>query len=161
MTTLAPLVIKAGVVQQLQSGDMLTAGVAVANTRSLTNGEASAAIVIGAPVYISGAASVKRAQANASSTATVFGLGYDVSTAFGAAGNIITSGVLVATTAQWDAVAGTSGGLTAGTVYYLDPATVGKITATAPSNTGQLVVPVGIAISTTDMEVDIGDPILL
>jgi hypothetical protein len=161
MTTRLPLVIVNGQIQQLQSGDQIIAPLATSDVRTLTNGEGSAAIVIGAPVYISAAATVKRAQANAAATAKVIGLAYDVSTASSAAGQICVGGVLVATTAQWDAVAGTSGGLAAGTTYYLDPSNVGKITSTAPSTAGQLVVPVGVAHSTTDMEVLPQMPILL
>lgn len=161
MPTRTPLVLVNGQIQQLQSGDQLAAGVAIADTRALTNGESSVAIVIGAPVYASAAGSVKRAQANAMSTAKVVGLGYDASTAAAASGNFLVNGILTATTAQWDAVAGTTGGLTFGTTYYLDPVTVGKITATAPTTVGQVVVSVGVALSTTDMDVSISQPILL
>lgn len=161
MATRSPLVIVNGAIQQLQSGDQLAAGVAFADLRTLTNGETATALVIGAPAYMFAAGSVKRAQANAASTSKVIGLGYDVSTAFGASGQLINSGVMTATTAQWDAVTGGTGGLVFNTTYYLDATTVGKLTPTAPSATGQSVVQVGVALSTTDMEILLGSPILL
>lgn len=61
------------------------------------------------------------------------------------------SGILTLTTAQWDVVTGASGGLTRGSVYYLSLVTNGRITATRPSTTGQLVSRVGVALSPTAM----------
>jgi hypothetical protein len=84
-----------------------------------------------------------------------------VTTAAAGVGNIISAGILVATTIQWDAVAGTTGGLVFGTRYFLDPATVGKMTATPPATTGQCNVLIGIALSTTELELQIASPILL
>lgn len=49
------------------------------------------------------------------------------------------------TTLQWDAVAGTTGGLTAGTVYYLSGATAGAITSVEPT-ISQLAL---VALNTT------------
>lgn len=157
-----PLVISStGVVQQLQAGDTLQVDTSLSDVRSLTNGEGAAAIVIGTPVYISGAGAMRRAQANALATARVIGLGSDTSVAAAAAGLVVLDGTLSATTAQWDAITGQTGGLTAGAVYFLDPATVGKLTVTCPTTVGQLVTLVGQAFSTTDMEVGIEPPILL
>jgi hypothetical protein len=155
-----PLVITNGQIQQLQSGDTLDASCAEVDVISLTNGNASA-IVIGTPVYSSGAGEVDKAQADAVATVEVLGLAQPVSTAASASGNIQTDGVLSATTAQWDAVAGTTGGLAAGTVYYLDPDTAGKITPTAPTTAGDFVVRIGKAISTTELEISISQPIKL
>ena len=76
-------------------------------------------------------------------------------------GGIATSNIVTGTTAQWDAVAGTTGGLTANTMYFLSPSTPGNLTATAPSTVGQYVCPVGIGISTTEMKINILTPILL
>jgi hypothetical protein len=81
--------------------------------------------------------------------------------AAGATGPVRSGGVLAATTAQWDAVAGTTGGMARGTYYYLDPATAGKLTATAPSTAGQFVVEVGLALSTTELLIRPRPPILL
>jgi hypothetical protein len=116
------------------------------------------------PVYNSAADTVKRAQANAKSTGAVVGLVYDASIASAANGNIAQSGVLVGTTAQWDAVVtGETGGLIFNAIYFLDSANVGKITTTVPTGAGTGVVntKVGRAISTTELELDIRDPLLL
>lgn len=155
------LVMVGGQIQALQPGDTISVASSQYDSLSQTNGEASVAVVIGAPVYSFAAGSVKRAQANALSTARVVGLGLAASTAAAAAGFILTDGVLSASTAQWDAVAGTTGGLAFGAVYYLDAATPGKITATAPTTVGQVVTEIGTALSATDLNVNIKSPILL
>lgn len=162
MTVRSPVVLGAdGLLQQLQSGDTISAPTNTPSIRSVTNSEGAAALVIGAPVYAFAADGVKRAQANAKATSQVVGVCYDVSIAAAGTGNIATSGVMVATTAQWDAVAGTTGGLTFNTLYFLDPATVGKITSTVPTTVGQCNVLIGRAISTTELELMIETPILL
>jgi hypothetical protein len=162
MALKTPLVIGAdGLPQQLQAGDSINVASSTYTSRAVTNGEGAAAIVIGAPVYANAADSVKRAQANAKATSKLAGLGLDASVAAGGTGNIITSGVLVATTTQWDAVAGTTGGLAFGTLYFVDPANPGKITSTVPTTAGQTVTLVGIALSTTELELTIQPPILL
>ena len=155
-----PLVMVNGQVQQLQSGDTLDAVTTEVDLVSRTNNNAGS-IVIGAPVYPDGNGTVDEAQANASGTVQVLGLVQDTSIAAAASGYIITDGILTATTGQWDAVAGTTGGLTAGTVYYLDPSTAGMITATAPTTVGQYVVRLGVALSTTELEISIQQPVLL
>jgi hypothetical protein len=160
MAVRKPLVIVAGEIQQLQSGDTIDVPVSGGNVVTADNDNAGS-VVIGAPVYVSSAGGVDKARANAIGTKDVVGLMRDVTTATGASGQVQTDGVLAASTAQWDAVAGTTGGLTAGARMFLDAATAGKITATAPSTTGQYVVSIGIALSTTELLVDIEQPILL
>lgn len=155
-----PLVINAGQVEQIQAGDTLDAVVTEVDVVQLTNNNASA-IVIGAPVYCESAGQVDLAKADASATVQALGLVKDTSITASASGNIQTDGVLAATTVQWDAVAGTTGGLTAGAIYYLSATTAGELTETAPSTVGQFVVRVGIALSTTEMEITFSPPILL
>ncbi len=155
-----PLVIVAGEIQQMQSGDTLDAAVSEVDIATLTNNNASP-IVIGNAVYTDAASGVDLAQADAASTSEVVGLVKDASISAAASGDIQTDGVLTATTGQWDAVAGTTGGLTAGTVYYLDPSTAGDITETAPTSVGQVVVRIGKAISTMVMEISVLEPVLL
>ena len=150
-----------GLPQALQSGDSISSPTNAPSLRAVTNGESSAAITIGMPVYAFAADSVKRGQANAKSTATLVGCVYDVSIAAAATGNIAQSGVIVATTTQWDAVAGTTGGLTFATNYFLDPATPGKMTSVPPTTVGQVNVLVGRAISSTEFELLLSQPILL
>ena len=147
-----PLVIVGGQVQQLQAGDTIANLITVAQT----NDEAGS-IVIGTPVYNDAVDGVKKGQANAAATSKVLGLVADVTVATGQPANIQTSDILVATTAQWDAVAGTSGGLAFGVDYYLDPATAGKITSTATSTTGQILARIGRGMSTTELDIRI-DP---
>jgi hypothetical protein len=162
MALKTPLVIGSdGLIQQLQAGDTINVAQATYTSRSVTNGEGAAAIVIGTPVYASAADTVKRGQANAKTTSKLVGLGLDASFAAGGTGNIITGGILVATTTQWDAVTGGTGGLTFGTEYFLDPANPGKLTSTVPTTVGQCVTLVGIALSTTELELQIEPPILL
>ena len=161
MAVKSPLVVGSnGLPQQLQSGDTLNVPTSGANTLALTNAEAGA-IVIGAPVYSFAAGSVKKGQANAASTSGIVGLVYDVSIGAAASGPIATDGVMTATTGQWDAVTGQTGGLTFNSNYFLDPTTAGKLTITAPTTVGQTVVKVGRALSSTVMSVNIQDEILL
>lgn len=162
MSVQIPLVISsAGQIERLQAGDTLSVPVySGGDVISLTNDD-SGADVIGMPVYSDSAGTFKKAQANAVGTKSVIGLVSDVSITNGTPGNVMLNGFLTATTGQWDAVAGTTGGLVFGTRYYLSTATPGNLTATCPSTVGQYVVEVGIAISTTVMKLDIKQPILL
>ena len=161
MATRSPLVIVAGQIQQLQAGDSISVAAGQYSNDVLINGEASSALVVGTPVYISAAGAAKRAQSNAASTARDAGLWVDTTPAAAGSGNCAVSGRVTATTVQWDAVAATTGGLVFNTSYYLDPTTPGKLTSTAPTTPGQLVVLVGVAISSTDMELELSQPILL
>ena len=156
MALLKPLVIVDGHIRQLQSGDT-PIGVSFVE---MTNNNASP-IVIGHVVYCDWAGTVDLARANALGAAEDIGFVKNISIAAAADGYIQTNGVLEATTGQWDAVAGTTGGLTAGAVYYLDPSTAGNITETAPIAAGQYVIRAGKAISTTELEISITEPIKL
>ena len=161
MTIRKPLVIGTdGRIQQLQSSDTIQVATTQTDVIAKQNNEAGA-IVIGTPVYANAATGVKKAQANAVSTSQVIGLVYDASITNGVSGQIATDGFLTATTTQWDAVAGTTGGLAFNTLYFLDPATPGKITATVPVTVGQCVVAIGTAMSTTDLDINIQEYVLL
>lgn len=118
---------------------------------TLTNGSGSS-IAIGRAIYMSGSGSFSLANANNVTTAHAIGLVADTSIANSAAGNVVTSGVLSATTGQWDAVTGGSGGLVYDLVYFLSNATSGAITSTPPSS--GLVVRLGTALSTTKLAVN-------
>lgn len=145
-----PLVLNNGQTEQLQPGDY------IGNVDQLQqlNGNAGA-LVIGTPVYSSANDTVDKAKGDAVGTVNVIGLVADTSIASAASGAIQTEGILAASTAQWDAVAGTTGGLTKDTIYYLDSANAGKITATAPSTVGHFVKQIGTAISTTELLISI------
>ncbi len=160
MASRKPLVINNGQIQQIQSGDVLDAVISEVDLVSLTNNNAGS-IVIGMPVYSADADDVDKAQANAVGTTEVIGLVQETSIATTASGFIQTDGVLSATTTEWDAVAGTTGGLTPGAIYFLSSATAGELTETAPTTAGQFVLRVGKALSTTEMEISISQPIKL
>jgi hypothetical protein len=118
-------------------------------------------IVICEPVYTLANGQVDLAKADAAGTSEVLGLVSDTAISTSSSGNIMVDGFLTATTGQWDAVTGGTGGLTIGAVYYLSAATAGRLTAVAPTTTGQYVVRVGRAVSTTRMDIMIMPRILL
>lgn len=91
-------------------------------------------------VYVSAAGTVNLAQANALATSKAFGIA-PANILSGATGTILTVGIVTST--GW--------GLTANAIYYLSPTVAGGITTTAPSTSGQYVVPVGIALSSTQL----------
>jgi hypothetical protein len=147
MATRIPLVLGAdGRVQELQAGDSLS----VAGGPTTLTQTADATLLIGATVYNSAADHVNNARSNGSPQTFAVGMA-QAAIASLATGLIQYDGVLTLTTAQWDAIAGTTGGLTFGTLYYLDPTTAGKITATRPTTVGQYVVIVGMAQSATEL----------
>lgn len=122
---------------------------------SLVNEEAGACL-LGTPVYSSSGVGFKKGNGNAVGTSDLLGILF-ADIASGATGIVATSGEVTGTTAQWDAVTGQTGGLTAGASYFLDVATAGKLTTTPPS-TGFLVK-VGQAISPTKFVVRVGQRI--
>jgi hypothetical protein len=145
-----PLVLNNGQIEQLQTGDFLQS----TDLPQLTNGNASP-IVIGTAVYASAANTVDKARANSVGTTNVVGLVADASIASSSTGGIQIDGVLSATTGQWDAVTGGSGGLTVGSYYYLSSSTAGLLTSTAPTATGEFVISIGIALSSTELKIEI------
>lgn len=148
-----PIVMTNGMLEQLQAGDKLDLGNSVTKTNN-TGG----ALVIGTPVVASGGNAVP-AQADAASTIRVAGLVQDITVADGDPADILTDGILVATTTQWDAVTGQTGGLTEGADYFLDAASPGQLTTTPPT-TGY-IVRVGHALSDTEFEIEVQQPIKL
>ncbi len=71
------------------------------------------------------------------------------------------AGPLALSTDQWDAIIqdGSPGGLVRGLPYYLAvdfASQSGKITATPPSGSGQVLIQVGIALSPTEMQILLG-----
>jgi len=149
MAAKKPLALYSGQLQQLQTGDTLDAEVSGKETVSLTNKNAGT-ITICQAVYIKSTADqCDLAQADAAGTSDVIGLVADATITADASGSIQTNGVVTATTGQWDAVAGTTGGLAAGTKYWLSAATAGNITATPP--TSGYITYVGVGLSTTEL----------
>lgn len=145
-----PLVLTDGEIEQLQVGDSLSP---VPNSLALENGD-SGTIPIGNPVYISSADTF--IHADGENLPDVIGLTAEEILAT-ATGNVQVSGKLVATTAEWDAVTGQTGGLTPGGAYYLGY--FGGLSAIPPAS-GYLTR-LGIAINSTDLEIKISRPIKL
>ena len=132
---------------------------------SATCGEPTGTILPGTPVYISSSGSFRVANNASIATASVIGLVSD-SCMFGNIILVATSGVFSQSTSSWDAIiTGATSGLIPGETYYLDPNTAGFITPTAPSSpidTGKYLMPIGIALSTTDLRItSVDSPILL
>lgn len=119
--------------------------------------EADSTIVIGNPVYLTGAGHVNPARADAAGTTQVVGLSI-TDTSAGFTCNYLTEGRIEKS--DWTAVAGVAN-LSAGVTYFLDPSVAGHITSTAPSVVGQYVVRVGRAVNTTTLDIEIELPILL
>ena len=140
--------------------DVLAAGGSGGLDEQLVNGE-SVSITICQAVYIGGVSTCRLARANALSTSRPVGLVKDTTIAAGAAGAVTTNGIVTATTAQWDAVTGGSGGLTPGAVYYLSSATAGNITSTPPSADDSFVCQLGVALSATKLSMQVGSVIQL
>lgn len=143
-----PLVLVGGEIQQLQAGDTLAGPFGEVDTMSATNADAGAH-ALGDVVYSFGNNTVKKAQANAVGTKDALAVAMAAIGA-GTPGSYQTDGIIGGLT-----------GLVAGTVYYLSAATAGLITSVAPSAAGQYVVRIGIAISTTELELQIQRPIAL
>lgn len=160
MSTRKPLVIVSGQVERLQSGDLIANEYVTPPILNATNDNGST-INICEAVYLKSDGDVDLAKADAIATADVLGVVYDATIASAAEGNIAIGGIMTATTGQWDAVTGDSGGLTPGSVYYLDASTAGNLTTTAPDTDGQVVTRVGKALSATQMYVNPEAPILL
>jgi hypothetical protein len=148
MASRKPLVQVGGEIQQLQAGDTLTGPFADTEQVSLTNDDVGSH-VLGDVVYIDAADGAKKAKADAAATSKAIAFATATVTA-GSSGSYQTSGVL----------AGLAG-LTAGSTYYLSAATAGAMSVTAPSTVSQYVVKLGIAISATELMIDIEPRILL
>ena len=117
---------------------------------------------IGTVLYASSTLGVKRANALSIFTKDVIGLVYsDPYVVPGDLGEVIISGTLIATTDQWDVITGVPGGLVPGSLYFLDPYKIGKLTALIPYIRGQYAISIGRALSSTVLLVKIAGDILL
>ena len=146
MATRVPIVEVSGELQRLQPGDDIATG-ASTFTKTYTS-----TAVPGQIVYADGNTSVDLAQANADATSKIVGIAPSGVTA-AASGPVQYAGPVTLTTTEWDAVASTTGGLTANTKYYLSDTTAGMMLA-AGSLTGitqgEYLVEIGRALSTTE-----------
>lgn len=153
MTQRKPLVIVNGEIQQLQSGD----SIAQEEDAQFT---ADAAMIAGQVVYMTAADHIGKAKADAAGTAQPIGL-CNSAISNGAVGPVQTGGIITLTTTQWDAVFGTTGGLAFNAPYFLSAGTAGIGTATPPSTVGQYVIQLGVALSTTEFQINIQQRVLL
>jgi hypothetical protein len=148
MAARKPLVLVGGEIAQLPAGDTLTGPFGEVDTMTLTNGDAGAH-ALGDIVYISAADTGKKAKADAVGTKDAIAVAMGAITA-GTTGSYQSDGLL----------AGLAG-LTPGAVYYLSAATAGLMTTTAPSAAGQFVTRIGIAVSATELDINIQRAIAL
>ena len=140
--------------EEITNADNLDAAINEKDVVVLSNANVGA-ILIGTPVYKNATSGeMDKARANASGTKNVIGIVIDASVAPAASGSVQTDGMVVATTADWDAVTGQTGGLTPGTEYWLDEASAGGM-RTTPPGAGTYLVRIGTAISATEMEVSL------
>lgn len=145
-----PLVLTDGEIEQLQPSDSMSP---VPNSLVLENGGA-VELVICTPVYISASEAVD--VADSGTLPNVIGVATEL-ISVDATGIIQTDGKITATTAEWDARTGQTGGLTPGATYFLGE--WGALTAIPPT-TGFLTR-LGIAITPMDLEIKISRPIRL
>lgn len=110
----------------------------------------------GMAVYLKSNGNVDKANAAAVGTSHVIGLA-EADVAAAASGSFKRNGTLTLTTAQWDTAAGTTGGLTPGTAYFLSDSTAGKLTATAPTTATHTSLRCGIALSSTQLLLSCSD----
>jgi hypothetical protein len=141
--------------EELQAGDTLEGPVAEVDVVSMTNNNASP-ITIGMVVYDDAALGVDLAQANAASTAKVFGLVRDASIAAAASGSIQTDGII--TSSDWTAVVGAVA-LVSNSDYFLSAAAAGQLVTTPPTGAPNQLTYVGRSISTTSLEISIERPV--
>ena len=141
-------------------GDGVTAwnGLAYALTPQIpaVSAVASVALQAGQPVYVN-AITGQFGLASAASYAASFVMGLASSGTAATFAVSLTTDFL--TQSNWAAITGTAL-LLPGRVYFLGLAP-GTFTPIAPTTPGQLVVPVGQALSTTQFHVQINQPILL
>lgn len=117
------------------------------------NGEDSDSHIPGQVVYMTTTVGeVKKARANAVGTMPAIAIALATILA-DATGAYQSDGNITLTTDQWDAVAGTTGGLTAGSLYFVSAATAGSITDDPPDTAGQFCQAVLRAISATKAKI--------
>lgn len=115
-------------------------------------------VLAGSPCFIFGDDVVEPCQANALVTSQAIGLAIAPNgtiTDFSTPIVLRNGGTLELTTAQWDAIAGTSGGLVPADSYYVSATTAGHITSSAPTTPGTFVTRIGSALTATKMAIQI------
>jgi hypothetical protein len=141
--------------------DPLTATVGFQNSSVTFDG--GALIVPGMPLVTNtfGGAHVAPALADGSQGANATPIGIAVSSTNDSPSQPVTwqyAGTVVLTEAEWDAVAGGSGGLVTGKIYYVSESTAGGIQDSASSTGGHFIIQLGFAISPTELQLSIQYP---
>lgn len=124
----------------------------------------SAAMVKCTPIYATGTSTARPAIGNTVGRKVMGLYSDDVDLPPGGAGNFLVEGSLVASTAQWQLITGSAGGLIPGARYYLDLIVPGRLNATvslAGPPVGSYQVPVGYASSPVEFVLDLQSPIRL
>jgi hypothetical protein len=117
--------------------------VTISSTGGGFDSVAGESVSVGDAVYIASTGKAMKALANAENTSRVIG--------FSDRNAIIDEAIVVIT-----GIMNNSGwSLTIGNLYYLSPTVAGAITNTAPTTTGQLVIPVGVANASDVLVIDI------
>ena len=115
------------------------------NQTSLVVGQTAHGFAVPDAVYINASGTFLKARADMASTGQcvgVVGAVIDANTFV-----LVINGKVSAATGDWDTRTGGTGGLTAGTLYYLSDSFTGGFTTVAPSNVGNTVQTVLLAIS--------------
>ena len=157
-----PLIIDAGQVRELATGETLDA---VVTAKEVVNIESASGVTLnqGDIVYINSSGLL--ALADASATASKYPIGFVRGSDTGTLTNISAGSNIEVqtdgsfTVSDWTNIAGAAQ-LTRGAKYYLST-TAGDISASAPTTANHFVVPIGRAIGYTTMYIEIGEPIRL
>lgn len=155
-----PLVFSANRVRRLPAGDSIE-GAGTGTVIEMTNRHGSTVVIGQAVMSSSGDDSFSLAQGNDLAYARVIGLVADTSIANLADGGVQVAGELEATTAEWDAVTGDTGGLSASMAYYLSTSTAGRITTDTATTEDEADVFIGVALSPTRLLLAIAEPVIL
>jgi len=113
-------------------------------------------VAAGQPVYISDNSTINLANAGASSTSIVLGLVSVGATATNTA-TVLSEGIV--TLSDWTSVIGTAT-LTPGSIYYLST-TAGQMATTPPTGNSDVVVRLGIALTTNTIDIEVNNVLTL
>jgi hypothetical protein len=142
--------------------DPLRAGTGATSRPVVVTG--SGALPKGTPVRPNGitAGVVTTSEANGLSSAATIGLLVTpVVDASDRASSAQYAGIFEMTTGEWDAVTGDTGGLSLGVLYYVSATSTGKISSTRTGVSNQCITLLGIAISVTELQLQICGPIVV
>lgn len=127
-------------------------------TVSKTNG-GNVTLFRGQPVYINQTDGTVALASNNASAMTFLGFVYDESIPVAGVGRIVTEGTINITNAEWNNILESGGTLMPGSRYYL--ASTGRLSASAPSESGKYSKQVGIAASPNELDIRNNPPIKL